>query len=132
MLHFTSVSMSGVPAGPQLCGGPPPGHRRASSRQISWSRAPPTGPEGQLHHIIIHSKPVMKSPSSSAAIRKNGSLKKGEERERERENEEERENKRRNQKWINSATIFRMIVERVLRPLSGFSHGFFFFFRDRN
>lgn len=87
------------------------------------------GPEGQLHHIIIHRKPVMKSPSSSAPIRKNGSLKW---REREGKNEEERENKRRHRKWINSATIFRMIVERVLRPLSGFSHGVFFSIRGRN
>lgn len=34
------------------------------------------GLEGQLHHIIIHSKAVMKSPSSSAAIRRKGSLEK--------------------------------------------------------
>lgn len=75
------------------------------------------GLEGQLHHIIIHSKPVMKSPSSSAPIRKNGSLK------RER-NEEGREEKERKWDWIKRTKIFRMIVESILPPLSGFSSGF--------
>lgn len=67
------------------------------------------GLEGQLHHIIIHSKPVMKSPSSSAPIRKK--LKRGGERKK--------------KKWIKSPKIFRMIVERIQDSLEGFSHGFF-------
>ena len=86
--------------------------RKASSSQASWSRAPPMGQECQLHHIIIHSKPVMKSPSSSTPIRKNGSLKKWRGRGREK------------WKWIKSTKIFGMIVERVLQPLSRCSHGF--------
>lgn len=67
------------------------------------------GLEGQLHHIIIHCKPVMKSPSSSDPIRKNGYLK-GE------QNEEGGEEKQRKWKWIKSAKIFRMTVERIPHP----------------
>lgn len=36
--------------------------REASPSQTSWSRAPPMGLEGQLHHIIIHSKPGNEVP----------------------------------------------------------------------
>lgn len=75
------------------------------------------GLEGQLHHIIIHSKAIMKSPFSSAAIRRKGSLKGG-------NNVMGKEVKQRNQKWIKSAMIFRMMVKRTYF-LVGFSPGFF-------
>lgn len=54
------------------------------------------GLEGQLHHIIIQSKPVMKSPYSSTPIKKNGSLKREILRGRERETDDievDKENK---------------------------------------
>lgn len=76
------------------------------------------GLEGQLHHIIIHSKTIMKSPSSSVAIRKKGSLKKGG------KNVKGKEAKQRKWKWIKSAMIFRMIMKRILHLLFRFSRGF--------
>lgn len=74
------------------------------------------GVEDQLHRIIIHSKVIMKSPFSSAAIRKKGSPKGG-------NNVMGREVKQRNQKWIKSAMILWMAVKGTYF-LVGFSPGF--------
>lgn len=64
----------------------------------------------QLHCIIIPSKVIMKSPSSSAAIRKKGTLREGG------NNVMGREVKQRNQKWIKSATILWMAAKGNLFP----------------
>lgn len=70
----------------------------------------------QLHCIIIPSKVIMKSPFSSAAIRKKGSRKGG-------NNVMGREVKQRNQKWIKSAMILWM-VGKGTHFLVGFAPGF--------
>lgn len=75
------------------------------------------GPEGQLHDMIIHSDPVMKSPYSSTPIRREWIFgkEKNEEGGKEKDDiEVHKEYKR----------YLRLIVERILHPFSGCSYAF--------